>query len=1104
MFKKHFFAAFGALLCCAGIVLSQPVQESLLTGTAIWGLDPAKLITQYVHESWQAEHGLPQNTVQSLCQTRDGYIWIGTVEGAARFDGVRFEIFNKRTFPLLSNHDINHIIERHDGSLWLGADDGSLYCLYRGKWTRYGKEQGLGNGILWQCYEDRLHGLWISTVGGGLLYAAPSAAGTLGAITRYDKTTGLRSNDVHQVIEDHDGSMFIATRGAGLHRLHRGKWTYYTTMQGLPSDAVYSLLRSNNGTVWIGTDKGLAFLQNDAIQVLHEQQLDKLLIRGMLEDRAGSLWIGSSFGIWRLYHNRFTRFSTEHGLNSNDIWTFIQDHEGSLWIGTLGGGLSRLKDTRFTAITARQGLKTGFVWNVFEDSSGTVWTGTNSGGLFKILDNTAMEVVKPPRYRNYSANDTSSGIQKVYGMYQDRQGALWFTTWGNGLYSLYRGEWSHFTTQEGLLSNNLWGIFQDRTGAIWIASGSAGLQRWYKGTFKIYTTANGLASNLVRRLYEDRQGNLWIGTDNGVHIIRHDSIIATFGKAQGMNNTKIRAFLEDSSGGMWIGTMSGLHYLRNNQFSVITTKEGLFDDVIMSILDDGQGKFWFSCNRGIFSVHKRDVENLVLKKFTRLYCTVYGQDDGMPSAECNSGNPSAWKLRDGRLAFPTAKGVVLFYPQALQRNSLPPPVHIEKIVVNNDSVITPTVYHNNRLTMPTGTEKIRIQFTALSLVAPQRVQFKYILEGFESEWTDAGTRREAFYTQIPRGRWYKFCVIACNNDGVWNQTGASMDLYVAPYWFETPWFYGICIIVALGTGFAAYRWNVRRLRIRAVALERVVRERTHELRKANNKIQRQMHLLSEKSQELELRNKQLHQLNDELSSSNQALNEANLFKMTMLSVAAHDLKNPLGTIVGFTEALEEIVPPDSPEQRFIKRIATTADRMLALVKDLLDTAAVGLGKMELFREMMNIALLVREVGETYMPAAMEKQQTLAITLPAECWIYADWQRIRQVVDNLISNAIKYSLHKTTIHVVLQLEQDTLRFLVQDEGPGLTADDQAKLFLYFQRLSAQPTGNESSTGVGLAISKQIVELHGGAIRCKSTPGQGATFIVELPVKPPATV
>jgi ligand-binding sensor domain-containing protein len=793
---------------------------SSLTPPAL-ALDPKKAITQYVHDVWQTEQGLPQNSIHAICQTRDGYLWLGTQEGLVRFDGVRFTVFDNRNTPELKRNDVNALWEDREGSLWIGTRGGGLNRFRDGKLTAFTTKEGPSTDEVQSIYEDREGNLWIGTRGGGLNRLRD------GKLTKFTTKDGLSNDMVYSIHEDREGSLWIATFGGGLNRFRDGKFTAFTTKDGLSNDRVYSICEDREGSLWIGTYGGglNRFRDGKFTSFTTKEGLSSDQVFPIYEDREGSLWIGTEGGgLNRFRDGKFTSFTRKEGLSDDTVRSICEDREGSLWIGTFGGGLNRFRDGKFTPFTMKEGLSNDQVLPIWEDREGSLWIGSFGGGLNRYKD------------RAFTSFTTKNGLSNdvVTSIYGDREGNLWIGTRGGGLNRFRDGRFTAFTTKEGLSSDVVFSIYEDREGSLWI--GGRGLNRFRDGKFTSFTKKDGLSSDYVISICPDREGSLWFGTAGGGVNRFRDGKFTAFTTKDGLSNDRVYSIYEDRDGSLWIGTQGGLSRHRNGKFTAFTTRHGLFDDRVYQILEDELGNLWMSCNKGIFRASKKDLKAFADGKVRWISCVSYGVADGMKSPDCYGGaQPAGWKTRDGRLWFPTVKGVVEIDPEHISVNKLPPPVVLEEVLVDKKSLDRVTA--GSQIVLPPGKEKFEFHYTALSFLVPQRVKFKYRLEGFDKDWVDAGTERTAHYTNLPP-RAYTFRVIACNDDGVWNEKNASFAFSLEPHFYQTWWFYSLCVLGVAAAGAGAQHSRVARLKARERELVRVVDEKTKDLRDANEKISR--------------------------------------------------------------------------------------------------------------------------------------------------------------------------------------------------------------------------------------------------------------------------
>ncbi len=786
-------------------------------------LDPDKALTQFSHDVWQDEQGLPQNAVQAFAQTPDGYLWLGLEEGLARFDGVQFRVFNEINVAAIQHDNIWVLLVDHAGRLWIGTRGGGLNCYSEGNFTQYAKREGLAHEVVFALHEDARHNLWIGTNGGGLSRLQD------GKFTTYTVKDGLASNIVTALACDHDNNLWIGTENNGLSVLKEGGFSNYNTQHGLADNNITALFHDPRGIMWLGTAAGFVRAERGSFTTFTMRDgLAHNSVKALAVDRAGSLWIGTyGGGLSRFARGAFSNFSTREGLSSDFIRALYEDREGSLWIGTYGGGVTRLRESKFATIARSSELPNDMVWCVREDESGALWIGTDKG--LHRYNHGKME----------SATALAGISQKIIlALHQSREGALWVGTEGSGLYRLQHGRLTHYTIADGLSHHTVRALHEDRDGNLWIGT-NQGVNILPRAGLVALHKPEALSHDRVPAIYEDRRGRIWLGTGQSGLYCFAENRFTVYTVAEGLSSNFVRAFYEDEAGALWIGTRGGgLNRFKDGKFTNYTVKQGLFDDVVFQILPDEQGRLWMSCNKGVFHVGLNELNAFAEGRRARVTCTVYGKADGMKSNECNGGSqPAGWKTRDGKLYFPTIRGVAVIDPSHIRTNPVPPPVVIEEVLVNHRAATLEAP-----VKFPPGSDNLEFHYTGLSLLAPARVQFKYKLEGFEEDWNDAGTRRTAYYTNVAPGD-YTFRVSASNNDGVWNENAAALQFKLKPYFYQTKLFYFACALALLASAAGAYKLRVRRItkRHRELAalneqLEQRVRERTYELQDSEERL----------------------------------------------------------------------------------------------------------------------------------------------------------------------------------------------------------------------------------------------------------------------------
>ncbi len=802
---------------CRALVLAALLSAPFLSSPAL-ALDPARRTTQYVTDAWTQDDGLPQNGVNAIAQTPDGYLWLGTEEGLVRFDGARFTVFDRRTTPEIRNNFIMALHADRAGDLWIGTFGGGLLRLRKGRFELFTKKDGLSNDRIRSIHEDRAGTIWIATGGGGL---SKYEKGRFSALTTKD---GLASDRVWSVAEDARGRLVIGTFGGGLQFLEGGVLSAQSLGPVAAAAFVRPVCLDREGNLWVGTDGGgLYRIRKGEVRSFGVAEgLTSPLVRALCADRNGNLWVGTDgAGLFRYQGGRFEPFTTKDGLANDFILSLFEDREGSLWIGTSGGGLARLRDGKLTNLTTRQGLGHDVVRAVIEDHAGALWAGTTGGGVTRFADGKATTL------------RTADGLVSdlVFALHEDRAGRLWIGTDGAGVNVLERGRLRRLTTADGLVNDRIRAICDDRDGNVWIGTIS-GLSRYRDGSFTSFTTKEGLAGSAVRSLLSGRDGSLWIGTDGGGLGRLKDGKFSSWKTADGLSSARVFSLHEDERGTLWIGTSGGgLNRLSGGKLRAITSADGLLDDVVFQILDDGAGFLWMSCNRGIFRVSRDELDRFADGHLSRVKSQAFGRSDGMASAECSGGSPAGWRTRDGRLFFPTIKGVTSVDPARLTTNRIVPSVLVEELLVDGRPVPI-----GDGLRLEPGTERLELHYTATSLRVPQKVRFRYRLEGFDRDWVDAGTRRSATYTNLPHGP-YTFHVVACNDDDLWNEKGAIFAFSMQPHYYQTWWFYSLCALGVAAVGAGIQQARVGQLKTRQRELVRLVDEKTNDVRRANENLQ---------------------------------------------------------------------------------------------------------------------------------------------------------------------------------------------------------------------------------------------------------------------------
>ncbi len=1041
---------------------------ALLSASAALALDPSKAITQFRQEVWRTSEGLPQSSAEALVQTRDGYLWIGTQEGLARFDGARFVVFDKSNTPELRHNRILALLEDRRGRLWLGTEGGGLTVFSDGRFRTFGLADGLASEIVRSIAEDAEGTLWVAT-DAGLQSRDDSSFSTWGP------AQGLPAGPVRAVAAGPTGTLWAGS-GQGLFRRAGPRF-----VPGGVRDAVQSLHPAADGKLLVGTTHGLRLFREGRIEPLGTAEgLPGEVVNCALSDRRGTIWIGTSGGLARFSGGRVTTFTPADGLSNGNVLALLEDREGTLWVGTQDGGLNKLSDASFTPWGVPEGLSGDVTWAVFVDRDGAVWSGTDSAGV---------NVRRGDRVTTIGTADglSAPGVQAIW---QHPDGSVWLGTRGGGV-SVVRGGRVVRTIRaaDGLASDSICSIRGTRDGNVFFGGRGGGLTRLSPdGVLTRFAEKDGLLNGTVHALHEDRDGNLWIGT-NGAGLFRFDGGRFTrFGSAQGLSIEIVNTIHEEEDGTLWIGTYGGgLNRFRDGSFEAVTTREGLFDDAVFAILPDGQGNLWVSCNRGIYAVSLRELDAVARGDARRVSCRPFGVEDGMRNRECNGANqPAGARGPDGRLHFPTIEGIVSVDPAGLYRNAVPPPVHLEEVLVDGEP--SPA---QSYLELPPGVERFEFHYTAPSLRVPTRVKFRVRLEGVDREWVDVGTRRTVWYTNLSPGS-YTFRVQAANDSGVWNENDASLTLRLRPRLDQMPFFWLVVGSVALAIAYTGYRFRVASLEVREQELLEVVEERTRSLREEKERTER---ALAEAERE-----------RARAEEASRAAEDANRTKSHFLATTSHELRTPLNAILGYSEILAEEIQDRGLEDlgADVARIHAAGSHLLGLLNDILDLSRLEAGKLDLSPESFALASLVEDVTDTMRPLAERNRNRLVVEgAEAAGVLFADQTRVRQILLNLLGNAVKFTRDG---EVSLRVRRGTgpagerVVLSVADTGIGMSGEQVSRLFQAFEQADPEVSRRFGGTGLGLVITQRLARMMGGDIAVESREGEGSTFTVELPARP----
>jgi signal transduction histidine kinase/ligand-binding sensor domain-containing protein/DNA-binding response OmpR family regulator len=1036
--------------------------------------------------------GLSQNSVSSILQDTRGFMWFGTKDGLNRYDGYNVLVFRHDPFDpaTISDSDVTALFEDRDGRLWVGTRTGGVnrFDRDRERFRRHGS--GFGAPVT-AIAQDAAGDLWVGTDGAGLLRLRRDQADRADA--RWDRfahdpaaPASLGDDHVQALLVDRRGTLWAGTR-AGLDRLDAGSrgFTRYTSQPGSPVQlidaSIFALLEDDEGRLWMGSTPGISVLDAGRTGIRHHYHRYRTFRYGwgeaidMLRDRTGSFWIAT--------HSELMRFDPATGdfqylrpdplnvtgINSTLPTALYQDRSEVIWVGTNGYGINvhDPKGERFRTFrrpATRPYRQSGFsVYALFEDSGGDVWI--DAGVLYRWNRRTGEFI----SFETTSDRPDDFGNTRVYSLLEHPRGFLWAGT-DRGLFhhQIATGRSRHYPYDPadvgGLPERQVRAVFRDRDGTLWVATENylAKLVDPAGGRFVAYpynerpTTGTWSFPSLV----QTGDGHLWFGSLQG--LVRFDPRSETFrhyrndpGDPTSLGHDAVRAVLRDPLQPdriLWVGTGGGgLNRLdiETGTFSRFTTAEGLPNNVVYGVLPDDAGHLWLSTNRGLA---RFDPGTGAVRSFDAA--------DGLQSNEFNSG--AAFRSASGELFFGGIYGFNHFRPEDIQDNPHAPEAVItglrrlnrREVVGDSGSILERSIVETTSLRVPARDNVLIFEFAALDYSAPGKNRYAYRMVGFNDVWIDAGDTRTATYTNLPPGS-YTFQVRGSNNDGVWNEAGTSLELRILPPWWQSRWAYGLYFVLVGGLVLGVRRYEMNRIRLRHRA------EQEHE--------------------------------------QAERLRELDGARSRFFANVSHEFRTPLTLTLGPLDDLRAgfhgPLAPAMAEQ--VELAHRNAGRVLELIDQLLEVSRLEAGSTPLRARRMELGTFVARLGEAFQPLAERRSIALYLEVPEEpLTVFADPTHLERVLANILANAFKFTQTGGTVRLTLAAEPPVARISVRDDGPGIAPADLPHVFDRFYRGNEATGRHQPGTGIGLALARELVALHGGTLDVESEEGSGSTFTVTL--------
>ncbi len=1045
------------------------------------------------------EDGLSQSIVFCTYQDAEGFLWFGTQDGLNRYDGYEFVIFRHDPGEELSltNNWINHVSGAGNW-LWVCTSGGGLNLFDPAKNRaqvmrhRAGDPLSIPSDNVTHMLRDRKGVYWVATATGLRLLDSANQSFHFPEVL-VPSAPELERASITRLMESADGSLWIATETMGLYRLtSAGNVERYAP--GLPGRAlsranITALAEDAEGRIWAGSDQGVNMidLSSGTLRVFYagaqsSETADRIL--SLYCDGQNQVWIGTSgAGIRILREVRVGEFQSRtlvhdpldpESLIENRVWNFYEDRSRILWIGT-GNGLSKFDRKPAKFITYRKmpsnpnSLSHNQVWAVMEDRDHILWVGTTQG--LNRIDRTQGEF---RHFRHDPNRPHTLSDDRVWAIHEGEAPTLWIGTNGGGLNQFDRtnGHVVRYLAdgRPGSISHPaVRAIISAGNNDLWIATRGGGLNYFDHNhrRFIAYrhdpNDSTSLSHDDAYSLFVDKNGNLWVGTAGG-GLNRLNPDLRTFTRY--VNNPRdkstisydrVLAINQDRSGTLWIATGEGLNEFdpKKRTFRRYYSNDGLPSNFVYAILEDRDGNLWMSTNHGICKM---------IRKGDHVEFRTYDKTDGLQGNEFN-GN-AYFQSRGGEMFFGGTDGLNSFFPDLVTDNPYVPPVALTGFRIFDRPQPLERIDPVSGIRLSHRENFVAFEFVGLEFTSPRHNQFAFRLEGFDEDWIFAGNRRFANYTNLDGGN-YVFRIRAANNNGVWNEQGISIPVTVVPAFWNT-WSFRIVAVSAILLGaFVFYRRKIREEKERNEILERKVAERTQTLQEMNLKIL-----------------------------------EADRLKSEFLANMSHELRTPLNAIIGFSELLmEDLQPTGSVEQvESLRDIHSSGKHLLQLINDLLDLSKIESGKMELYKDWFRLEEILSSVHHTLLPLFERKKQRFTWELSPDLpLLYGDPARIKQVMINLASNAHKFSGEQALIHVTAGLTEDHHAFVsVHDEGSGIAKEHLEIIFDHFRQVDGSSTREGQGTGLGLALCRQLMRMHGGDIRVESEIGKGSTFTITLPL------
>ncbi len=1023
----------------------------------------AVLSDSYQIKQWTTKDGLPQNSVNEIMLSSDGYLWIGTYGGLCKFDGLRFKRINH---PDLKYERVISLLEDSNGNIWVGSENNGLYQLRGKEVIHYTIRDGLPGLGITDLFETSDQHIGIVVQGRGIAFMVNDSI-------HFKQHRVFYDSNLDQAITENNGQIWLSTSN-GLYSLKTWQ-SDPMFIEGSKSNLdATAITKNDEEKIFLANQGGVYLLDKDKMRVnlLFKHNIN-LAFRQLLIDSKGLIWLGSNKkGVISYNQQGQEMLRNFEELPTGEVSCLYEDEQGAIWLGINGGGLMKIGFNPVSNLDADDGLKDEAILAIHKDNKRNLWIGTNSGSFYKMELNTGW--IKEYETEKYGIDS------EVWSIATDEKENIWVGTFGDGIYKWDQESKKGFEPikNSGAQSDVILAMHYDTLAQrLLIGTDRGGVfqfkdKQW--STLIPESLTKARVTQIVLHPYSEN--TICIATQgDGVKIINSDGSVNSIDESNGLPFNSIRAILFDHEGLMWLGSYGkGLFVQMNNEFKVINSAQGLFDDLVSTINLDQQGFLWMSCNNGVFRVKRESLLSLAKGEINSVQSQVFNTSHGMGDSETNGGfQPSSVCLENGTILYPTMKGVAFFDSQSLQEE---PPIkylHIERLEYGDTLLESP-----DKFIIPKEHRDITFHYSAPSFHAPELIKFEYFLEGYDTKWKSSGTNRFVNYTRLAPGN-YTFKLRARNSHGTLSDVEANVNFQVESYLYETTLFKGLSVGTILFLILFYFKRKQDQARKRELILEREVKEKTKHLNEEKQMTERALEKVAQKSTELE---------------------KVNRAKSVFFSNVSHELKTPLTLIKGPLENLLDSNRNqlDQEALRDLQLAHNNANQLNRLITQLLEIARSEEGKLEVNHLVIDVKQLLEQLFTAYEGWIQQKELNFTWKAEGESFVgISDPDLLEKVVSNLLSNAFKFTPAGGEVHLEINVTEEQLSISVADSGIGIAEKELPHIFDRFHKVEGQEEVNSNGSGIGLALVKEFVELLGGKIKVENKQDQGASFSFSIP-------